>query len=159
MIRRLQVRWLYALPVSIAVFVVLVLGIRSAPEPEPGALIEMWGPRHTLENQQGEVYDTWSSAIMILYSEKLDATTFRATLNGQDVTTQFHPQRSPFERVDLKEHLQIGMNELVFEAAQKLGEEKVGRLRQYNVRIERKALPSPPMIGVMPASPPPPALP
>lgn len=155
MIRHTQVRLWHALLGSVIVVVILMLGARSTPEPDPGALIEMKDPHRTSGSQQSEVFDVCSSAIRVLYSERIEATTFRATLNGQDVTALFHPQRRSFERVELNEHLHIGMNELVFEAAQRLENGKAGRLRHYRMRVERKELPSPPVMGVINTSPPP----
>lgn len=122
----------------------------SGPEPpeaeqDLGRLVEVMEPQRMAQGPEDYIADISSSEFHVLYGETIEPRTFRARLNGKDVTAAFTPQPKRFERVDLRDDLRLGRNELVFEAAPRHLDGRGGHKREYRVALNREAkLPQPP---------------
>lgn len=76
-------------------------------------------------------------AIKLIYGPDLDESSFRARLNGADITPLFKPVPGAFDRIVLGDKLPVGISELVFVLGRVEDGETEPRVQQYRVTVER----------------------
>lgn len=131
----------------------------EAAQFDPAALVSLLG-QHTREARREEfVFVTSDTILPTVYAPTLDPRSFRARLNGHDVSAAFHPRPQSVEPVDLAEHLRPGLNELEFTAAPQRPDGQVEAARAYTVKVRHTAGDRMPIILLgTDTSPPPPPL-